>query len=128
MSGQQIWYADDATTCGDLKELQCWWDKLTSADLGYGYFSNPSKTCIVVKTECMMQQFLLFKELVSITSDGKCHLGAALSSPSFVASFVDKQLDQRVAAAVRGVYVAFTLGFIGKWNFLFLILNHSYLL
>jgi len=38
-SVQQIWYADDATACGSLKDLRSWWDKLTSEGPGYGYFS-----------------------------------------------------------------------------------------
>ena len=49
MTVQHIWFADDATVCGGLKELQSWWDKLTSVGPDYGYFPNPSKTCIVVK-------------------------------------------------------------------------------
>ena len=62
---------------------------------------------------------------ISITSDGKRHLGAALGSPSFVASFVEKQvtswikeLQQLSDISVTHPQAAFTHGFIGKWNFL----------
>ena len=65
---------------------------------------------------------------ISITSDGKRHLGAALGSPSFVASFVEKQvtswikeLQQLSDISVthpQAAFAAFTHGFIGKWNFL----------
>jgi len=44
---KQIWYADDATTCGCLEELRSWWDKLVSVGPDYGYFPNPSKTLLL---------------------------------------------------------------------------------
>ena len=65
---------------------------------------------------------------ISVTSDGKRHLCAALGSPAFVTSFVEKQvtswikeLQQLSDISVthpQAAYVAFTHGFIGKWNFL----------
>ena len=45
----QVWYADDATACGSLSELRLWWDKLLQFGPAFGYFPNPSKTCLVVK-------------------------------------------------------------------------------
>ncbi len=43
---KQIWYADDATAVGKITELRKWWDKLTTAGPGYGYFPKASKTCL----------------------------------------------------------------------------------
>jgi len=64
---------------------------------------------------------------ISITSEGKRHLGAALGTPSFVTSFVEqqvtswiKELQQLPDISVthpQTVYAAFTHGFISKWNF-----------
>ena len=45
----QVWYADDATACGNLSEIRLWWDKLLQFGPDFGYFPNPSKTCLVVK-------------------------------------------------------------------------------
>ena len=60
---------------------------------GYGYFPNPSRTCIIVKEGMHDAAASAFEGTgISITSDGKRHLGAALGSPSFVASFVEKQV------------------------------------
>jgi len=27
---KQVWYADDATACGSLPDIGCWWNKLVS--------------------------------------------------------------------------------------------------
>ena len=65
---------------------------------------------------------------ISTTSEGDCHLGAALGTPSFVTSFVEqqvtswiKELQQLSDISVthpQAAYAAFTHGFISKWNFL----------
>lgn len=87
---------DDATACGSLKGLRSWWDKLTSEGPGFGYFPNPSKTCIIVKDGLHDAAISAFQGTgVSITSDGKRHLGAALGSPSFITSFAEKQVTSR---------------------------------
>jgi len=46
---KQVWYADDATVCGQLMDVHHWWDRLVSIGPDFGYFSNPSETCLIVK-------------------------------------------------------------------------------
>ena len=41
---KQVWFADDATTGGKLKQLREWWDEIISVGPSYGYFANPKKT------------------------------------------------------------------------------------
>lgn len=65
---------------------------------------------------------------ISITVDGKRHLGGALDLPSFVATYVRekvstwaKELDLLSDISIthrHAAYAAFTHGFIGKWNYL----------
>ena len=65
---------------------------------------------------------------ISITADGKWHLGGVLGLPSFVTSFVRekvstwaKELDLLSDISIthpHAAYAAFTYGFIGKWNYL----------
>ncbi|XP_065893485.1 uncharacterized protein [Dysidea avara] len=126
---QQIWYADDATACGGLKELRSWWNKLTSDGPGFGYFPNPSKTCIIEKSGMYDAAVSAFQGTgISITSDGKRHLGAAIGSPSFITSFVEtkvtswvrelQQLSDISVTHPQAAYAALIHGFIGKWNYL----------
>ena len=86
---QQVWYADDATACGKLAGVRDWWESLVSSGPDFGYFPKPSKTCLIVKEACFDEVVSLFKGTgVSITVEGKRHLGAALGSSTFVKSFV----------------------------------------
>ena len=90
----QVWYADVATACGSLSEICLWWDKLLQSGPNFGYFPNPSKTCLVVKESFYDAAVELFQDSgISITVDGKRHLGGALGSPSFVASFVKERVS-----------------------------------
>ena len=76
---KQTWYADDAllaaSTCGNLRH---WWDELNHRGHLFGYYSNDSKTYLLVKHECQE----VARE-VRITTHGKRHLGATLGSLSF---------------------------------------------
>ena len=47
----QIWYADDAGTCGSISALRKWWDQLFSKGPGFGYHVNDSKTWLVTKED-----------------------------------------------------------------------------
>ena len=46
---KQVWFADDATGGGKLQQLKWWWDKLNEVGPAFGYFSNATKTWLVVK-------------------------------------------------------------------------------
>ena len=91
----QVWYADDATACGSLSELRLWLDKLFQFGPDFGYFpKNPSKMCFVVKEVFYDAAVKMFRGSgISITVDGKRHLGGTLGSPSFVASFVKEKVS-----------------------------------
>ena len=83
----QVWYADDAAAGGNLKPLRKFWDTLVQHGPAYGYFPKPSKTHLVVKTECRAAANEEFEGTgVQITEDGddlghkagQRHLGAAV--------------------------------------------------
>ena len=44
----QVWYADDASACGELSSIRQWFDLLLQRGPAYGYFPNPKKSCVVV--------------------------------------------------------------------------------
>ena len=102
-----------------------------------GYFRKPSKTFLVVKTECRAAATEEFEGTgVQITEDGddlahkagQRHLGAAVGSPEFVAAY----LDEKVATWVEQVthladiattqphaaYAGFVFGLRHRWTFI----------
>ena len=62
---QQVWYADDATASGQLKDLRQWWDNLVIHGPDFGYFANPSKTSLRNVTIWMQLHFLKTQMLAS---------------------------------------------------------------
>ena len=94
---KQAWYADDATAGGALKQLKQWWDGIAELGPDYGYFSNATKTWLVVKEEHLEEAKQLFQETgVSITADSKRHLGAAIGTPHFAAVYVQQKVAEWV--------------------------------
>ena len=90
----QVWYADDATACGCLSDVRRWWDHLVTSGPAYGYFPNPSKTCLIVKPAFYNAAVSIFGNSgVMITAEGKRHLGAALGTDSFVNLFVTQTVS-----------------------------------
>ena len=74
---------------GDLRSLRRWWDEISRFGPDFGYFPNPSKTCLIVKPSFVHRARTLFRGMGVIISDsGKRHLGSVLGSDDFVAGYV----------------------------------------
>ena len=126
---KQVWNADDATACGSLMDICCWWDRLVSIGPNFGYFPNPLKTCLIVKDSSYDSAVSIFRDSgVCITVEGKRHLEAALGTPSFIASFVNEKvplwkkeltlLSDISVTQPHAAYAAFVHGVISRWNYL----------
>ena len=46
---KQVWFTDDATGGGTLKEVRSWWDQLNRNGPRYGYHRKASKSWLIVK-------------------------------------------------------------------------------
>ena len=126
---KQVWFADDATAGGDLARLKTWWDRISEIGPDYGYYPNPSKTWLIVKDSNLEEATTLFQGTgVSITAEGKRHLGAAIGTNSFVESYVKRKVSGWVHEVERlssiavtqplAAYAAFTHGQTSKWTYL----------
>ena len=88
-SSKQIWYADDAAAAGKIADLRVWWNLLTREGPDFGYFPNPSKTWLITKEGFNDVGISSFASTgVSITSDGRPYLGAAIGSVEYVKNYV----------------------------------------
>ena len=117
---KQVWYADDASSTGKVKDLYEWWKKLTTLGPRFGYSPNAMKTWLVTKEEHLTTATTQFaNEGVNITSEGRPYLGAALGKPEFVSSYVRNKvqswcsivdkLSSIAAIQPHAAYAAFTL-------------------
>ena len=125
----QIWFADDATAVGKLKLLHKWWQILSSLGPNFGYFSNASKTVLIVKPHLLTIAKSIFADTgMQITDQGQRHLGAALGSREFAEGFVAKKVcswSSEVLALAEiatnrphSAFCAFTHGMIGRWIYI----------
>ena len=126
---KQAWFADDASAAGDLHALRRWWDHLIRIGPEYGYYPNAPKTWLIVKEESYVHAQEVFRGSgVSITKEGKRHLGAAIGNDAFkeeyvrekVATWVEevKRLTLIAESQPHAAYAAFTHGLASKWTFL----------
>ena len=126
---KQVWFADDATAGGNLDRLKTWWDRISEIGPDYGYYPNSSKTWLIVKDSNLEEAKTLFQGTgVSITAEGKRHLGAAIGTNSFVESYVKRKvsvwvhevehLSSIAVTQPHAAYAAFTHGQTSKWTYL----------
>ena len=118
---QQVWYADDATATGSLKNLCTWWDKLVTVGPSYGYFVNAVKTWFI-KEEIHTEALNKFQDTqIHITKEGKPHLVAALGTTSYITEFVKAKIknwllvDSIVNAKPHAAFSALTHSLASRW-------------
>ena len=125
----QAWYADDATGASICTGLRRWWNELTNHGPSYGYFSNDSKTYLVVKPEFEdVAKDAFTGTNVRITTHAKRHLGAALGSKTFTEEYIGKKVQEltndiknlaRIASSQpHAAYAAYTHGLSNRWSYL----------
>ena len=115
-------FADDATGAGPLEEIKQWWpDELREAGPPLGYYPNSKKCWLVVEPEKEGRAKEMFAGTgISITTEGRKHLGAALGSRSYLEQYVGGKVEDCVGEVTRlaefarsqpqASYAAFTFG------------------
>ena len=125
----QVWYAEDASAGGCATGLRRWWDVLQSSGPLFGYYPNPRKTCLIVKSEHPRNAEAQFQGTgMQMTTQGQPHLGAPLGSKSFVEEFVHakvsvwvleiKSLSETASSQPQGAYAALTHSIMSRWTHL----------
>jgi hypothetical protein len=91
---QQAWYADDAQAAGRLMALRSWWDMIVSKGPAYGYFANPSKTILVVKSTLFTEAARVFEGTGVTLREGTRDLGAAIGCSTFAQKYVTEKVSE----------------------------------
>lgn len=77
----QALFADNTTAAGNLTNLKEWWEQIVKSGPEHSYYPNALKTWLVVTRGKELDAATLFEEMeVSITTNGKKHLGAAIGT------------------------------------------------
>jgi hypothetical protein len=67
--GSEIWYADDASACAQLRNLRDWFVRLQQIGPSFGYYPEPSKCVIIVNSALIPLAHMLFDQFgVKITT------------------------------------------------------------
>ena len=127
---KQVWYADDSYAIGMLRAIKEWWDKLNERGPKYGYFTNASKTTLVVKTQELYEiaQEMFLGTGIKINIEGKRVLGAAVGTAEYERSYVKDKVDAWVKDVKELAVIAndepqlalsaFTKGLSHRWSFI----------
>ena len=76
-------------------ELRRWWDTLCQVGRSYGYFTNSSKTVLLVEEDLVAVAKDLFLDTgVEITSAGVRYLGSAVGEESFTSKFLAERVEE----------------------------------
>ena len=87
----QAWYADDDAAADHLEPLRQYWEEISNAGPGYGYFPNASKTVLLVKPENANRARELFADTgIPVSSSGSRYLGGALGEDDFCRDYIMK--------------------------------------
>lgn len=91
---RMVAFADDITAAGTLEALKQWWDHLLEIGPSYGYFPQPTKSWLIVKSDQLDQARQTFAGTqIKITSEGERHLGAVIGTDENKSQYINKKID-----------------------------------
>ena len=96
LSAREFALANDFTVAGKLTGIKDYWGKLTVLCPKYGYFPKASKSYLIVKEDKLGEARNVFNNSnVSITIEGKRHLGAVIGSNEYREEYVKDLVNDR---------------------------------
>jgi hypothetical protein len=125
--GSEIWYADDASACAQLRNLRDWFVRLQQIGPSFGYYPEPSKCVIIVNSALIPLAHMLFDQFgVKITTSHR-FLGGVVGDDDGSSSFVKSCVEDRLslvenlvsiaASQPQLAYSAFTRSVQSKWMY-----------
>ena len=93
----QVWYADDASACGEFTSIRRWFDLLQQRGPSYGYYPNPTKSCVVVHPSSVASARRVFDPLGIPVVTSHRFLGGFLGDVQARHCFVQGKVDQWVS-------------------------------
>ena len=82
-------YPDDLTAAGSVMRFRNWWEALCRLGPKLGYFSERSKSWLIVRKKVVQKAQSVFKD-----TNIKRHLGAIIRTETFKQKYVQEKIDQ----------------------------------
>ena len=91
---RQVCLADDISGAGSLGDLIIWWKNLISECKMFGYLVNEKKSWLILKGHGKLQRarHLFSNTGIKLTTDGQCHLEAAIGTSNFRAQYIAEKV------------------------------------
>ena len=85
---------DDLTVAEKLADIKRFWDKLSTTDPEYGYFPKSTKSCLIVRKNCLKDAKTIFTDTnINITADCRKRLGAVVRSDTYKVRYVQNLVN-----------------------------------
>ena len=122
---KEVALADNFTVAGKAREIKAYWDIVHQQGPSFSYFPKPSKSYFILKEQHYNKAVDVFMgSRVKITSEGKRHHGAVISSEAFKVSYAKSLVDDWIKqlkllfkiaeSEPQSALLAFLGGFRGK--------------
>ena len=106
--GVDVWYADDASACGYLKDLKDWFVQLQHVGPSFGYYPEPTKCVLVVNRDYTPLAHQIFNSFgVEITTSHRL-LGGLVRDVDGVSSHIEHCVNDWLSLVDRLVLIART--------------------
>ena len=87
-------YADDFSVAGSILSLKYWWDTFCELGPKFGYFPEPKKSWLIIKSDCFAKAIHMFNDTnIQITTQGRRHLGPALGTSQFRNEYIMEKIN-----------------------------------
>ena len=90
----QVWYADDASVCGELVKIQDWFNRLMQLGPKYGYHPEPRKTVLVVDDAFVDKAESIFSSYGVKVVQSCRYLGGVIGNEEGRIQYVREVVDQ----------------------------------
>ena len=90
-----VGFADDVTASGNLEALRRWWDTLMQIAPYYGYYPQPTKSCLIAKENKLEEAVQVFGGTnIQVSTEGKQHLGAVTGTEENKKNYINNKISE----------------------------------
>ena len=94
---KMVGHADEFSAAGSISSLKYWRDTLCELSPKFGYFPEPKKSWLIVKSDCFDKAIHVFNDTnIQITTQGRRYLGTALGTSQLRNEYITEKINKWV--------------------------------